>query len=155
MNFMLIFTVVCEWSKVLVITTRYIAVVFPGWCWTEFSSCAWRIHGWKWIWLEATAIWEWGSCSDFKSCSIVFAFLQCLCCCCHMIPINRCKETTSNIFSTQSITWHTQMQCTPWIIITDPQLLLTLKVHWGQIRGITAIMAVARWLLCSPSSSVV
>lgn len=85
-------------------------------------SCPQRMHGWKWIRLEVTAIWEWGSCKDFKSCSIVFTFLQCLCCCCHMITINRCEETTSNIFSTQSITWHTQMPCTLWIIITGPQL---------------------------------
>lgn len=43
------------------------SLVFPGWCWTQLTSCPWRMHGQKWIWLEVTAIWEWGSCSDFKS----------------------------------------------------------------------------------------
>lgn len=31
----------------------------------------------------------------------------------HMIAINRYEEAASNVFNTQSITWHTLMPCTP------------------------------------------
>lgn len=155
MNFMLIFTVAHEWSKVLVITTRFFALVSSGWCWTPLFSCPWRTRAWKRSWLSGRrSLCGVGSGVLAIILNHVPLYLH-FCSVCvvwevgHMITINRCEEAASNIFNTPSITWHTPMPCTPWIIITGLQLQLPLKVLWGKIRRITTIMAVARWLLCS------
>ena len=82
-NFVSVFAVAHEWSKVLVITTRFFLSCPLGDAELRYSAVLGGCMRGAELAFQpevATRSREWGSCNDFTSCSIVFTFFQCSSC---------------------------------------------------------------------------